>query len=72
MDPAELLSPRDRSILTALGARFVCVNGASKEPTLQMESVDPGFLDWAKRHRVRGVLVRPDRFIAERLIRGAI
>ena len=32
---------------------------------------DQTFLDWAKRHRLGGVLVRPDHFIAERLTHNA-
>jgi 3-(3-hydroxy-phenyl)propionate hydroxylase len=68
IDPAAALSARDRTILNALGARLVAVNAANAEPsTLQVRCDDQGLLDWAKRHRVRGVLVRPDRFIAERL-----
>jgi 3-(3-hydroxy-phenyl)propionate hydroxylase len=39
--------------------------------TLGLRCDDRGFLAWAKRNRVRGLLVRPDRFIAERLDRRA-
>jgi 3-(3-hydroxy-phenyl)propionate hydroxylase len=70
-DPAKFLSPRDREILHALDARFACINGEPGASTLSMRCSDRTFLDWAKRHRVRGVLVRPDRFIAERLDPGA-
>jgi 3-(3-hydroxy-phenyl)propionate hydroxylase len=71
-DPAADLSKRDRAILDALDARFIGLNGLTADPkTLGLRCVDPGFLKWAKRHRVRGVLVRPDRFIAERLDRTA-
>jgi 3-(3-hydroxy-phenyl)propionate hydroxylase len=66
-DPAKILSPRDRAILHALDARFACINGEPDASTLSMRCNDRTFLDWAKRHRVRGVLVRPDRFIADRL-----
>ena len=31
---------------------------------------DPAFAEWARRRKVRGVLVRPDRFIASRLATG--
>src|SRR5271166_1285614 len=31
---------------------------------------DPAFAEWARRHDVRGVLVRPDRFVAARLDPG--
>jgi hypothetical protein len=37
------------------------------KPLLGHQSDDPGFIAWARKHRVRGVLVRPDRFIAARL-----
>jgi 3-(3-hydroxy-phenyl)propionate hydroxylase len=69
-DPAENLSKRDCAILDALEARFMCLNGLTSDPkSLGLRCVDRGFLDSAKRNRVRGVLVRPDRFIAERLDR---
>src|SRR5271167_1707665 len=68
VDPASAMSERDLSILDALGARFICLNGKAKNVrTLSLQSDDRRFADWAKRHRVGGVLVRPDRFIAERL-----
>ena len=38
---------------------------------LRLECPERSFLDWASRHRIGGVLVRPDRFIAERLASGA-
>ena len=66
-DPAKIASPRDRAILRGLGARFACINGKPEGSTLGMRCNDRAFLDWIKRHRIRGVLVRPDRFIAERL-----
>jgi 3-(3-hydroxy-phenyl)propionate hydroxylase len=70
VDPAAELSKRDRSILEALGARFICLNGPTSAPvTLGLRCDDSGFLAWAKRHRGRGLLVRPDRFIVERLDR---
>jgi 3-(3-hydroxy-phenyl)propionate hydroxylase len=68
VDPASAMSERDLSILDALGARFICLDGEAKNVrTLSLRCADPGFADWAKRHRVGGVLIRPDRFIAERL-----
>ena len=68
IDPAVSLSVRDRAILQRLGARVIAVNAANTEAsTLRVQCDDQGFLDWTKRYRVRGVLVRPDRFIAERL-----
>ena len=69
-DPALMLSRRDHGILAALDARFISLNnvGPAKSPqTLALQCHDSGFIDWAKRHGVRGVLVRPDRFIAARL-----
>ena len=60
-DPARLLSGGARKILNGLGARFACVNGEPEPPTTRLSCNDPTFLDRAKRHKVRGVLVRPDR-----------
>jgi 3-(3-hydroxy-phenyl)propionate hydroxylase len=71
VDPASMVSARDLAILEALGARFVCLNGAERNArTLSVSCEDPAFADWARRHEVRGVLVRPDRFIAARLATG--
>lgn len=67
-DPASQLSARDAAILGALGARFVCINGPRQAPgTLELQCDDAAFDAWSKRHAVRAVLVRPDRFIASRL-----
>jgi len=67
-DPAAFLSNRDRAILHGLGARLVAVNAADADrSTLPLQCRDQTFLDWAKSHRLGGLLVRPDRFIAERL-----
>jgi 3-(3-hydroxy-phenyl)propionate hydroxylase len=66
-DPAALLSNRDRVILHGLGAHFIAVNSAADRPTLSLQCRDQSFFDWAKGQRLGGVLVRPDRFIAERL-----
>ena len=66
--PVSMLSARDLAVLDALQARFVCLNGGTKDArTLSLQCVDSGFAAWAKRHQVRAVLVRPDRFIAARL-----
>ena len=68
VDPVSMLSRRDLAILEALGARFICLNGASKTPkTLALQCDDAAFAEWANRHDARGLLVRPDRFIAGRL-----
>ena len=68
VDPVSMLSNRDLAILDGLGARFICLNGAARNArTVSLQCDDPAFADWAKRHDVRGVLVRPDRFIAGRL-----
>jgi 3-(3-hydroxy-phenyl)propionate hydroxylase len=68
IDPVSMLSARDLAVLDALQARFVCLNGGIKDArTLSLQYIDRGFADWAKRHQVRAVLVRPDRFIAARL-----
>ena len=69
-DPALMLSRRDHRILAALDVRFISLNcvGLAKSPqTLALQCHDSGFIHWAKKHGVRGVLVRPDRFIAARL-----
>ncbi len=69
-DPRAELSPRDGAILDGLGARFLAVNSAAVAiPTLGLQCQDQSFLAWAKSHGVRGILVRPDRFIAQRLDR---
>lgn len=68
VDPAALLSARDLAILDRLDARFVCLNGRRDKPrTLELRCDDSVFDAWAKRYAVRAVLVRPDRFIADRL-----
>ena len=70
VDPRGELSPRDGAILDGLGTRFLAINGAAvATPTLGLQCQDQCFLAWAKSHRVRGILVRPDRFIAQRLDR---
>ncbi|HEY3621435.1 MAG TPA: bifunctional 3-(3-hydroxy-phenyl)propionate/3-hydroxycinnamic acid hydroxylase [Roseiarcus sp.] len=72
LDPVAELSKRDRSILETLGARFICLNASTSDPmTSGLRCEDSGFLAWAKRNRVHGLLVRPDRFIAQRLDRRA-
>src|SRR5271166_5443134 len=71
VDPATMVSARDLAILDALGARFICLNGqARRAGALPVSCDDPAFADWALRRDVRGVLVRPDRFIAARLASG--
>ena len=71
VDPATMMSARDLAILEALGARFICLNGPARSAsTLSVSCDDPAFADWARRREVRGVLVRPDRFIASRLATG--
>src|SRR5208337_89862 len=64
-------SPLDRFLgchpWLALGARFICINGPARSAGAWPVSCnDPVFADWARRRDVRGVLVRPDRFIAAR------
>ncbi len=71
-DPAAVLSSRDRAILNGLGAGFVAINAPSADPaTLRVQCDGQAFLAWARRHRLGGVLVRPDRFIVERLTQNA-
>lgn len=68
VDPITMLSARDRNILGVLGVRSVCINGRREWPqTLELQCNDAAFDAWLKRHAVRAVLVRPDRFIASRL-----
>ena len=70
-DPATMVSARDLGILEALGTRFVCLNGPARNATtLSVGCDDPTFAHWAQRRDIRGVLVRPDRFIAARLSPG--
>jgi 3-(3-hydroxy-phenyl)propionate hydroxylase len=73
-DPASMVSGRDLAILDALGARFISLNGlgpAKSARSLHLQCEDSRFFAWAEKHGVRGVLVRPDRFIAARLSAGA-
>ena len=68
VDPATMLSARDIGILDALDVRSVCINGRGERPrTLELRCDDAAFEVWAKRHGFHAVLVRPDRFIADRL-----
>jgi 3-(3-hydroxy-phenyl)propionate hydroxylase len=71
VDPTTLLSRRDLQILESLGARFVCLNGPGGDSrVLTLTCDDDAFAAWTGLHAVSGVLVRPDRFIAERLDQG--
>lgn len=68
VNPADMLSPRDLHILEVLGTHFVCLNGEhDRVSATALQCDDPCFAAWAGRHAVRGILVRPDRFIAARL-----
>jgi 3-(3-hydroxy-phenyl)propionate hydroxylase len=65
-----MLSSKDFAILEALGARFIALNPLGPMRggrTAVLECSDPKFIAWAGKHGVRGILVRPDRFIAARL-----
>ena len=67
-DPVAMLGKRDVAILDALDTRFICMNGqASSRRTSSVQCDDSRFMAWAREHQVRGVLVRPDHFIAARL-----
>lgn len=71
IDPRAELSSRDRAILDGLGARYLAINSvAATVPTQPLQCQDKAFLAWAKSHRLRGLLVRPDRFVAQRLDLG--
>ena len=67
VDPVLDLTARDRAILERLNACFICINGEAGEATLRLRCEDQQFIDWVRRRRVRSILIRPDRFIAERL-----
>jgi 3-(3-hydroxy-phenyl)propionate hydroxylase len=68
VDPSAALSARDCTVLDGLGAAVVAINAPNADPSVRrLECREQSFLDWASRHRLGGVLVRPDRFIAERL-----
>ena len=68
VDPRALLSKRDLNILDRLDAQFICLNGASTDDrTVPLQCHDPEFAAWVKRYSVRALLVRPDRFIADRI-----
>jgi hypothetical protein len=67
-DPLTTISARDRTVLHSLGAAFIVVNAPSADRSVvRLECREPSFLDWARRHRLGSVLVRSDRFIAERV-----
>jgi hypothetical protein len=67
-DPVPMLGKRDLAILDALDTRFICMNGqAFSRWTLSVQCDDSRFMAWAREHQVRGVLIRPDHFIAARL-----
>jgi len=71
-DPVPMLSKRDLAILDALEARFVCINApAQSARTSSLQCNDSRFMAWAGKYRLRGVLIRPDRFIATRLKESA-
>src|SRR5271166_36385 len=68
-DPQALLPVAERARLVALGAVFAAWNAADVRPgTNAHTTTDPAFLAWMQRSRASGVLVRPDRFIAARLV----
>jgi 3-(3-hydroxy-phenyl)propionate hydroxylase len=68
VDPRAELSSRDRAILDGLGAQFLAIeSAAAATPTQPLQCRDQAFLAWAKSHKIRGILVRPDHFIAQRL-----
>ena len=68
VDPWKMLATRDLAVLEVLDTRFICLNGRGSNPTtLDLRCDDPSFAAWVKRHSVRALLVRPDRFIADRL-----
>ena len=67
-DPQAGLSAAIAAKLSALRAIFVMVNGTPTcAGTQAVQTADPIFLAWVRRHTVRGVVVRPDRFILGRL-----
>lgn len=67
VDPERELTAPDLDRLRAMKAVFLRLD-LPGGPGLRVE--DPEFLAWARTRRVRAVLVRPDRFIAERIERG--
>jgi 3-(3-hydroxy-phenyl)propionate hydroxylase len=70
-DPQALLSDYARALLAQLGTVFAAWNAPQSRPgTAALTTDDPAFLAWMRRSGARGVLVRPDRFIAERLAPG--
>jgi 3-(3-hydroxy-phenyl)propionate hydroxylase len=70
-DPQSLLPEAERRRLAALGARFAAMNAAEAGPgTTLLMTADATFLAWTRRSGARGVLVRPDRFIAATLAPG--
>ncbi len=62
---------RGLQILEALGARFVSINAtAAGGRTLSPQTSEAAFLDWARQNRFTAALVRPDRFIVDRIEKG--
>ena len=70
-DPQTLLTDHERTRLAQLGAVFAACNTPQSRPgTVALTTDDPSFLAWMQRLGAAGVLVRPDRFIAEKLAPG--
>ena len=70
-DPQALLPAAERKRLVELGAVFAAWNAPQVSPgTISMTTDHPVFLQWAWHSRAKGVLVRPDRFIAAKLAPG--
>ncbi len=67
VDPEREMTAPDRDRLRALNATFLRLDPPGG-PGLRVD--DPAFLAWARAKKLRAALVRPDRFIAERIERG--
>lgn len=62
-DAAHWMPPLDR-----LDARFVCLNRSSADNrVLTLKCEDPEIMAWVKRKGIGPAVVRPDRFIADRI-----
>jgi len=70
VDPTVNICPQDLVALRALDAAFLRLDpqGAAGETGLRVD--DGAFLDWVRRRNAQSLLVRPDRFIAERIVKG--
>lgn len=69
VNPAEELVAADRLKLEALGASFLRLDAPGNHAPDALIVDDKRFLEWARSKKLRAVVVRPDRYIAETIRR---